>query len=671
MCTNRALTDLYAFSARFIQLLNRKLAYVCITDYYKSEQNVLFCLTLIIIFMKKHFFNATFWALLSLALWTTGCSDDDGYSDVDGQIPTMTLVTDHIESGAGHRFTIEGSLADQDGIVSVNLQCADLYLNKTIDLVEIYGAPQTEYELSYSYDLKRDEIGERFTVKVTVTDAGGREVSQDVLITMDGDFENPTFTIAPGKEVTVLIKDETKFNLNFTVKDDRILDYVLIEIPGVEGFESRRIEAGGQSTLSFTEKIILPNEVKSYDVTLTAVDARGNQTVTNSTISVSEMPDFPKMYLADVATVEELNSDIFGVPMVINHTGEYQYRARYYNKAAGTEIFFLPQKTDFTPICFGLDPEDNTKLTDDPETAKPIVLDEAGVYYEIDINVKESTYSMRTYSVTEATNPMKYEYGKPCFDRWENGESFIDFYIGWGGSPQDAGNQLFAQDKNNPHLFYYPENGTWTLEAGEEMNFIISNYHPDGWWDHVEWRCDDSQNVEKFGYFSKKGDVNPNWEGTNQRWEVGEGFAAQPESAWHHSLGVEPAFHGFLHGVPHFAQIFNYFFALALLHVFPKGVSCRVTPLEDVADVRHFVDFALCLLVEMLVGESASADAEHRPGVYGAAVGAKSFEFHAVGVEFKEYIGFPHDFHFSFLRQGVDDCLVGKVAASGGGEASV
>ena len=36
MCTNRALTDLYAFSARFIQLLNRKLAYVCIADYYKS-----------------------------------------------------------------------------------------------------------------------------------------------------------------------------------------------------------------------------------------------------------------------------------------------------------------------------------------------------------------------------------------------------------------------------------------------------------------------------------------------------------------------------------------------------------------------------------------------------------------------------------------------------------
>ena len=130
---------------------------------------------------------------------------------------------------------------------------------------------------------------------------------------------------------------------------------------------------------------------------------------------------------------------------------------------------------------------------------------------------------MRTYSVDEASDPMgHYTYGAKCFDRWEDGGSdLIEFYIGWGGSPQDAGNHQFVQDANNPHLFYYPENGTWTLEAGEEMNFIISNVHPDGWWDHVEWRCDDSANPEKFGYFSKKNDVNPNWEGTNQKWEDG------------------------------------------------------------------------------------------------------------------------------------------------------
>ncbi len=71
-------------------------------------------------------------------------------------------------------------------------------------------------------------------------------------------------------------------------------------------------------------------------------------------------------------------------------------------------------------------------------------------------------------------------------------------------------------------MFYYPAAGeTWSLESGEEMNFIISNYHPNGWWDQVEWRCDNSTDIEKFGYFSKADNVNPNWEGTNRKWADG------------------------------------------------------------------------------------------------------------------------------------------------------
>ena len=472
--------------------------------------------------MKKHLFNAAFWAFFSCAFLTTGCSDDDGFADVDGQSPAMTLTTDHIQSAAGRSFTIEGTLTDADGIASISLVCPDLYLNKTIDLIEIYGEPQTEYALSYSYALDANELGESFTVTVTVTDVGGRQVAQDVLVTMDGDFENPVFTVSPSSELTVLIAAETGFTLNFAVSDDRALDHVVINIPGVVGFENYEIDAAGPSSLSVSERIVFPSQEADYEMTVTVVDAVGNETVSTSIITVSEMQNFPKMYLADVATAAELNSDVFGVPMLINHPGDYQYLARYYNKTAGTEIFFLPQKTDFAPICFGLDPNDNTKLTYDPETALPIVLDEAGVYYEIAFNVLDLTYTMRTYSVAEASDPMgHYTYGTACFDRWENGTEYIDFFIGWGGSPQDAGNHLFTQDANNPHLFYYPAEGTWTLEAGEEMNFIITNYHPDGWWDHVEWRCDDSAAPEKFGYFSKKNDVNPNWEGTNQRWEDG------------------------------------------------------------------------------------------------------------------------------------------------------
>jgi hypothetical protein len=40
---------------------------------------------------------------------------------------------------------------------------------------------------------------------------------------------------------------------------------------------------------------------------------------------------------------------------------------------AGTEIYILPQKTDFSPIdC--IDPPDNSKLTDDPERLNRLYL---------------------------------------------------------------------------------------------------------------------------------------------------------------------------------------------------------------------------------------------------------------------------------------------------------
>lgn len=460
-------------------------------------------------------------ALFATGVFVTGCSDENGYADVDGESPIAVLKTDHIQSGAGHDFTIEGTLTDADGISVIKLECADLYLNKTIDLIEIYGEPQTSYDLSYKFSISRDEVGEQFTVKVTVVDVGGRETSQDVLITMDGDFENPVFSLAPDKAITVLMKADRnpQYTLNFTVTDDRKLDYATIEIPELTGFETRTVSAEGQSSLTFKEVIVFPNVSQVYTINLAAYDAVGNSVTTTCSLTVSEMPDFEKMYLADVATDEELNSDVFGVPMVINHTGEYQYKARYYNKAAGTEIFFLPQKTSFTPICFGLDPEDSNKLTDDPELAKPIVLDTPNVYYEIDINVKQSTYSIKTYSVTEATDPINYEYGQLCDMPRNEGEPQFNFYIGWGDSPQNAGEHLFVQDANNPHLFYYPATGTtWSLQSGEEMNFIISNYHPNGYWDQVEWRCDNSTDIEKFGYFSKANNVNPNWEGTNRQW---------------------------------------------------------------------------------------------------------------------------------------------------------
>ena len=478
--------------------------------------------------MKDIFLKNGVWAFAMLALClTTSCDDDeDSYADVDGASPTMVLASSHIQSAAGRTFTIEATLTDNDGIAYVDLDCEDLYLDKTIDILTIYDGPLTSYDLSYSYALSSSETQESFTVVITVTDVGGRSVSDEVLVTLDGDFASPVFTQAPDSEVTVLLKSETTFKLSFVITDDTGLDYVLVNIPGVDDYEDLELDADGALSFSYSEKIPLPSEAATYNITLTAYDLVGNSTVATSVVVVDELQDFSSMYLADVATTDELNSDLFGVPMLIMHTGEYSYLARYYNETAGTEIYFLPQMSDFSPICFGLDPDDNTMLTDDPDTAEPFVLDQAGVYYQIEFNTMESTYSISTYSVDDATDPIpeNYVYGEATFDAWEDGGSWmIDFYIGWGSSPSDVEDKLFAQDADNPHLFYFPEdsNTTWTLTAEETMNFALLNWHPGGWWDHVEWRVDNSTDPQKFGYYSKKGDVNENWEGTNMKWADG------------------------------------------------------------------------------------------------------------------------------------------------------
>lgn len=119
---------------------------------------------------KKHLYGAMLWAFLVTANLCTGCSDDNDYPDVDGQNPTMTLATDHIESGAGHRFTIEGTLEDKDGIASISLQCADLHLNKTIDLRNyILFTPKIRFSFEFSKSLYSNSFSKFIVISIAIT----------------------------------------------------------------------------------------------------------------------------------------------------------------------------------------------------------------------------------------------------------------------------------------------------------------------------------------------------------------------------------------------------------------------------------------------------------------------------------------------------------------------
>ena len=438
-------------------------------------------------------------ALLAMTAVTfaTSCSDDDNFSDVDGKAPTIALETDHIQTEAGRQFTIAGQVKDADGIRSIRLQNSDMLLDKTINLLELYGDSLIyDYKLAYKYTSKKDWTdSSSFPVNITVEDIGGRTTSATLTVSADGDFTNPEFSVAPSGELTVLVQNP-KLTLGFTVTDNKRLNYIQVECPAL-GINDR-IDAAGQSEMKVKKVYEVPSEKQSCLLTVTAYDKFNNKVIAQSTVNVDEMPDFEKMYLADVESAKDLTSDVYGVPMVIDHTGPYEYTAHYYNQKAGTKVRFIPQMTDFEPICFGVDPSDNSVLINDASSALGIELNEVA-YYEIKLNIVTGAYSVKTYEPT--TEKMTLD-----------GSTTIDFGDGSGaqpaqiclaggglpGTPSWTTNQnndafILSQDAANKYLLYRE----CELEAGTEIEYTISQTHWWGWWPEPYWRFDGSEFNEK------------------------------------------------------------------------------------------------------------------------------------------------------------------------------
>lgn len=446
--------------------------------------------------LKRSWLMAAMVPMLTLGL--TACSDDDdNYPVVDGKNPVIMLETDHIQTEPGRQFTIKGVVTDADGIKSINLKSEGMYLDKTIDLLFLYpDSLYKDYELSYNYRAEKTwDDSSSFPVVVTVTDVLGNTTTANLTVSADGDFTNPTFTIAPSKKLTVLVQNP-KLKLNMTVADNKSLDYMLVVCEALS--INDRIEANGVQELQVKKVYDLPAEKKSYDMTITVFDKMGNSASTTSTITVDEMPDFEKMYLADVEDARDLSSDVYGVPMLIDHTGPYEYTAHYYNQKAGTRVRFIPQMTDFEPICFGLDPDDNSLLANSAET-QGIELTQVA-YYEIKLNIVTGAYSVKTYVPTTQKMTL-------------NGTTFRDFGDGSGEQPeqiclagegipgipgwktnQNDGAYILTQDETNPYLLY----GYMDLEqGGPQIQFTISQTHWWGWWPEPFWRFDGSDNNEK------------------------------------------------------------------------------------------------------------------------------------------------------------------------------
>ena len=87
-------------------------------------------------FIKPKSFIA---ALMVSGALISGCSDDDGFSSVDNQNPVITLESEAIHWEFSLEFRIKAKIDDADGIKTINLKNADLFLDKTIDILAIKG----------------------------------------------------------------------------------------------------------------------------------------------------------------------------------------------------------------------------------------------------------------------------------------------------------------------------------------------------------------------------------------------------------------------------------------------------------------------------------------------------------------------------------------------------
>lgn len=431
--------------------------------------------------MKAKFLHgAALWTFLFAATLATGCSDDDNdYQDVDGQKPTIELTSDHVRTLTGYEFKIAGKVADKDGIRSVRLQSAELFLDKTIDLVALYPETKYEYELNYGFTIPEETEGDNFAVKVIVTDLGGRTVESNVLITMDGDYTEPEITYTDFSDnIKLVLSEDNPKTFRFTAKDDKGLAYLELEIPDLNISERMDCEREGDTEATFEKAVTFPSdETGAYIMTIRAVDAFDNVIKKECTILISETRDYDTMYLVDfVGTDNNLltNNDVWGVPMPIEHTDEYTYRARYYSAAENTPVRFITSKVDFN-ICFGKVAGNDGKLTALKEEMEPIVLPAKG-YYEITFNIKEGIYNASLYTPEEAA----YSGESPLSII---GGGFVN-NPGWW-NPEDP--YILTKDSDNPYLY------TGTLEFTNDVpdrNFLDCTIAPKGGWGPPSWRFD-------------------------------------------------------------------------------------------------------------------------------------------------------------------------------------
>lgn len=221
--------------------------------------------------------------------------------------------------------------------------------------------------------------------------------------------------------------------------------------------------------------------LKVHAITIKATDKKGGTNFTEVKIGLQNL-NYAKLYMADVESEALLNSDLLGVPVVMDKIGSHTFQLTYYARSANVKVRFLPNKTAFAPVAVGLDPANSNKLVTDAASSLPIVLPSIG-YYRITVNTLLLNYSVERVATTGTA------YNQVAIA----GRGFTDFPA---MNYQNTVPNIILLDKDpvNPFLFTKVVRvGIPTGATYATTQFLLTTNN--GWTNF--WRFDNTSNPER------------------------------------------------------------------------------------------------------------------------------------------------------------------------------
>lgn len=391
------------------------------------------------------------------------CNNEASFS---GDAPNFVLDVEksQLEPVPGTYMYLRGVANAENSLKSVRIKIEDWELDKTITMK---SNDVKTYNVDYKFMAPDDADSEKDAeINVMITDNAGLQTQYLFFTSATGDNSIPK--IYANKNIRLELKDEYDlenefedrvFILSFDVTDDKLLSEVKVECEELQYEKSVSVDA---SDFHFEENFSMP-DANVYNFKITASDHNGN--VATKELAVLGIKDYDVMYLANVDTDAELNSDLYGVPMETIKDKRFCFHALYYTLEENTEVRFLKSETTFSASTFGYNSENEFLAEADIENVSPIVLPKKNQYYKVSLDLENQIITV------EEVIPSADPYATTEIGLLRGATGWVDAKPVWA----PANKNVMTKNNNNSYLMYVD------LDVSRSFNILAFTFTANAW----------------------------------------------------------------------------------------------------------------------------------------------------------------------------------------------